>query len=93
MYKGIRYFFFVGLSIPNEKCWLEVDGVQVNWKDGDCIVFDDSFEHSAHFAPKKNFTTPRAVLLLDFWHPQITSDEKKVLLELLNPESYHKEIQ
>ena len=40
------------------------------WKNGKCIAFDDSFEHTAwNHSPK-----PRLVLILDVWHPDM--DEK-----------------
>ena len=51
------------------------------------IVFDDSFQHSATFIDKASLTNtmPRIVLLLDFWHPEVTKEEKEILLDLLKP--------
>lgn len=81
-----KLFFFAGLKIPSD-CWLEVNGTQHNWKSEETVVFDDSFEHSATFSEQSSAAqaSPRAVLIIDFWHPDITKDEKKILLDLLSP--------
>lgn len=75
-----------GLLIP-EGCWLEVAGTQYKWKAQETVIFDDSFEHSATFMNQSSSlqASPRAVLMIDFWHPDVTPDEKKNLLELLAP--------
>lgn len=45
------------------------------WKEGDWIIFDDSFEHEVWH----NGTSLRMVLIVDFWHPELTTDEKRML--------------
>ncbi|KAB7493657.1 Aspartate beta-hydroxylase domain-containing protein 2 [Armadillidium nasatum] len=79
----------LGLQIP-EECWLEVDGTQIRWKEGEVVIFDDSFEHSAYFgfSPNVYDDTPRVVLVLDFWHPNISTKEKDVLQKLFKPEYF-----
>ena len=42
------------------------------WVEGDALVFDDSFEHEVWH----NGSDPRAVLILDFWHPQLPAAER-----------------
>ncbi|KAG7177395.1 aspartate beta-hydroxylase domain-containing protein 2-like [Homarus americanus] len=83
---NVRLRCHLGLNIP-DGCWLEVAGTQYKWKKEETVLFDDSFEHSATFVNQSSSSqaTPRAVLLVDFWHPDITSQEKEVLLELLAP--------
>ena len=50
------------------------------------LVFDDSYEHSATFKEDPSLDkTPRVVLLIDFWHPDVSKQEKEVLLDLLKP--------
>ena len=80
------YFFILGLSIPSG-CFLEVAGTQYKWETQQTIVFDDSFEHSATFANKHSseHAIPRAILMVDFWHPDVSLDERKALQELLVP--------
>ncbi|XP_068223245.1 aspartate beta-hydroxylase domain-containing protein 2-like [Palaemon carinicauda] len=83
---NLRLRCHLGLKIP-DGCFLEVGGEQRKWEVKETIIFDDSFEHSATF--KNNHSSlqslPRAILMVDFWHPDISGDEKKVLMELLAP--------
>ena len=51
---------------------IRVGGETRAWRDGDALVLDDSFEHEVWH----NGTEPRAVLILDLWHPQLPPDEK-----------------
>ncbi|KAK7078855.1 Aspartate beta-hydroxylase domain-containing protein 2 [Halocaridina rubra] len=83
---NLRLRCHLGLSVPNG-CWLEVAGKQYKWQPQQACVFDDSFEHSATFVNQSSsaHAKPRAVLMLDFWHPDVTAEEKKILLELLVP--------
>jgi len=62
------------LKIP-EGCRLRVGDQIVHWKEGQSIVFDDSFEHEA-WNPSKN---ARFVLMFDIFHPDLTKDEKDFL--------------
>nr|XP_045619771.1 aspartate beta-hydroxylase domain-containing protein 2-like [Procambarus clarkii] len=83
---NIRLRCHLGLRIP-DGCWLEVAGTQYKWKVEETVVFDDSFEHSATFVNQSSSSHayPRAVLMVDFWHPDLTSEDKEVLSELLAP--------
>jgi aspartate beta-hydroxylase len=45
------------------------------WKEGDFIVFDDSFEHEVWHEGNKT----RLVLIVDMWHPDLTEEEKNSL--------------
>jgi aspartate beta-hydroxylase len=48
----------------------------VTWKQGECLVFDDSFEHEVWH----DGTEPRVVLLVDTFHPSLGSAERKALI-------------
>jgi aspartate beta-hydroxylase len=61
----------LGIRIPDGDCGLRVGGETRKWQEGSCIVFDDSLEHEAW-----NHTgEPRIVLIIDFWHPDLTPAE------------------
>lgn len=83
---NLRLRCHLGIKVPNG-CWLEVAGQQYKWAVGETLLFDDSFTHSAHFTnqPHNVHSHPRAILLLDFWHPDVSAQEKECLLELLTP--------
>ena len=53
----------LGVSVPEpETCVLKVDGVEGHWREGKCLIFDDTLTHEAW----NRGTKPRVVLLLDF---------------------------
>lgn len=43
---SLRYH--LGLRTPNDDaCWIEVDGVRRSWRDGQAMVFDETYVHEA----------------------------------------------
>ncbi|HUZ11555.1 MAG TPA: aspartyl/asparaginyl beta-hydroxylase domain-containing protein [Caulobacteraceae bacterium] len=43
---SVRYH--LGLRTPNaDGCWIEVDGVRRSWRDGEAMVFDETYVHEA----------------------------------------------
>lgn len=60
------------LVVP-EGCILCVEGEQRAWKEGELLLFDDSFLHEAWH---RGTTYYRAVLMLDLWHPGLSETEK-----------------
>jgi aspartate beta-hydroxylase len=52
-----------------------VGGQELRWKQGECIVFDDSFEHEVWHRGRE----PRIVLILDVWHPDLQPGEIQAL--------------
>jgi len=52
--------------------WLRVGDSYCALQEGKCVVFDDSFEHEAC---NNSLTEPRVVLIVDFWHPDLTDEE------------------
>ena len=67
----------LGLIIPPDAT-LRVGSEVVIWEEGQCLVFDDSFEHEAW----NKSDGERIVLLIQFWHPDLTEAEVWALQEL-----------
>lgn len=57
----------LGLIIPPD-CALEVGGEIRSWREGKCLVFDDTVRHAAW----NHSNQPRVVLLVDFARPGTT---------------------
>jgi aspartate beta-hydroxylase len=49
---------------------------QVTWRQGEMVVFDDSFQH----AVRHDGDRVRIVLLFDVWHPELGDDERERIL-------------
>ncbi len=64
-------------------CKLKVGDHEIEQREGRCIVFDDSFLHSAW----NESDQPRFVLVFDFFHPDLTSAEVAFLSRLPSKES------
>ncbi|MEM7207237.1 MAG: aspartyl/asparaginyl beta-hydroxylase domain-containing protein [Pseudomonadota bacterium] len=63
----------LGLVIP-EGAAIRVETEKVYWQEKQCIVFDESFEHEVW-----NTSGERAVLIMDFWHPELSREERWAL--------------
>lgn len=65
----------LGLRIP-AGCAIRVGGETRTWSEGRCLIFDTTFEHEAW----NKSDEPRVVLLVDFWHPDLTRVEREFLM-------------
>lgn len=68
----------LGLKVPEggvETCWIECAGVRKSWEEGKCVVLDTSFEHETSNQSDED----RHVLIIDFWHPDLTQSERNAL--------------
>jgi aspartyl/asparaginyl beta-hydroxylase (cupin superfamily) len=74
---NVRLRCHLGLEVP-DRCGVRVGGVTGAWREGRCIVFDDSFEHEVWNESDRR----RVVLVLDLWHPDLDDDEVKLLAGL-----------
>jgi len=74
-----RLVCHLGLIVP-KNCAIRVADDVRTWEEGKVILFDDTYEHEAW----NNADTLRAVLLLDMWHPDLTTTEIICLEALLN---------
>ena len=48
-----------------ENCWIRIDDQRVSWREGGCLVFDDTFDHEV----RNDTPDRRVVLLLDVDRP------------------------
>jgi beta-hydroxylase len=61
---SVRYS--LGLATPNDdKCGLVVNGEHYTWRDGDSIIFDQTYLHSAY----NHTDQPRIILMTDIDRP------------------------
>tara|TARA_Y100000768_G_C23844705_1_gene617894 strand:+ start:216 stop:935 length:720 start_codon:yes stop_codon:yes gene_type:complete len=64
-YKGLLRYH-LGLITPNsDDCFISVNNIKYSWKDGDGIIFDDTFEHWVN----NNTDKRRIILLCDIIRP------------------------
>jgi hypothetical protein len=63
-----------GLKVP-EGCWIQVGDERKTWEEGKLTTLDTSFMHSTGNPTEQE----RHVLIIDFWHPELTEAEKVAL--------------
>jgi hypothetical protein len=74
-----RVVMHLPLRVP-PGCYLELTDVgRHHWVEGEPMVFDDTFEHSA-WNPSDR---PRGILLMDAWHPGLSTVERDVFSALI----------
>lgn len=74
-----RVVVHLPLRVP-QGCHLELTDVgRHDWVEGEPMVFDDSFEHSA-LNPSDQ---PRGILLMDAWHPSLSMVERQAFSRLI----------
>ena len=64
----------LGLKVPKD-CWIKVGEEQRSWEVGKLTTLDTSFEHSTG----NPSDAERHVLIIDFWHPELTEAERAAL--------------
>ena len=68
----------LGLRVPPggvETCWIECGGERRAWSEGKAVVLDTSFGHETANLSEDD----RHVLIVDFWHPDLTLTEQEAL--------------
>ncbi len=75
---NLRVRCHLGIEIPGDRCGLEVGGRRTTWGQGECIVFDDSFEHCVWNLSDQD----RIVLIVDLWNPELSDSEITMLTGL-----------
>ena len=69
---NLRVRVHLPLLVPEpEKCGMRVAGETRHWVPGECLIFDDAFEHEVW----NDSAQERAVLLFDLWHWELRPDE------------------
>lgn len=51
----------LGILIPEGECYIEINGEKYYWKEGEFILFDDTYKHHVY----NNTSQPRIVLFMD----------------------------
>jgi aspartyl/asparaginyl beta-hydroxylase (cupin superfamily) len=65
-YKGLlRCHLALQVPEPADQCWIKVGDMSANWKEGRCLVFDDTYVHQV----QNNTEGTRVVLFLDVVRP------------------------
>jgi aspartyl/asparaginyl beta-hydroxylase (cupin superfamily) len=75
---NLRVRCHLPLEVPDGDCALRVGEQVRQWEEGSCLVFDDFFEHEAWNATDRD----RIVLIVDMWHPGLSSTEVGMLESL-----------
>ena len=65
----------LGLKIP-DGCWIQVGEERKSWEVGKLTTLDTSFEHSTGNPTDDE----RHVLIIDFWHPDLSEAERAALV-------------
>lgn len=74
-----RLVMHLPLLVPAE-CALNLLDVGAHaWREGELMMFDDTFEHEAW----NRSDSPRLILLMDCWNPDLSDVEKRALKQLV----------
>jgi aspartate beta-hydroxylase len=65
------------LVVP-EDCALVVGGQKHEWREGEAVAFDDTYEHEAW----NRGTSTRVVLIVDVWNPHLSTPEREAVAAL-----------
>ena len=80
-----RLICHIPLIVP-QGCALRVSNETRSWREGEALIFDDSFEHEAW---NKSDAT-RVILLFEIWRPEISLDERAALTAIFETiNDYH----
>jgi aspartyl/asparaginyl beta-hydroxylase (cupin superfamily) len=72
---NIRVRCHLGIQVPEGDCAISIGGEKKHWREGRCLLLDDHQEHEAW-----NHTQfDRIVLIVDVWHPDLSSQEISLL--------------
>jgi aspartyl/asparaginyl beta-hydroxylase (cupin superfamily) len=69
-----RLICHIPLILPSD-CAIRVGSETRPWKDGEALIFDDSFEHEAWNRSQER----RVILLFEVWRPELTETERSAL--------------
>lgn len=80
MHRGVtnaRVVAHLPLMIP-DNCALNVGGEIHQWREGEVVVFDDTFDHEAWNRSDRT----RVVMIFDLWNPHLTEGERAAVADL-----------
>ncbi len=67
------------LIVP-DNCTLRVGNDTRGWREGECLIFDDSFQHEAW----NRSDSVRAVLITEIWNPFVPDNERQGIVALVD---------
>lgn len=73
-----RLVLHLPLIVPPD-CALDVSGEVHYWKEGRCVMFDDTFEHRAW----NRSTEVRTILIMDVWNPNLRPPEREAIAAIV----------
>jgi aspartyl/asparaginyl beta-hydroxylase (cupin superfamily) len=84
---NIRLRGHLPLTVPDDDvCGITVGGLTKHYKEGELIIFDDSFPHETWHngvqGSNSGSSKDRVVLLFDVWHPDLTFEERAAIVEM-----------
>lgn len=65
----------LALELEEGKCSITVGNEEKYWKEGEMLILDTTFIHST----KNESNRPRYILVLRFWHPGLTEEERRAI--------------
>ena len=71
---SLRRRCHLAIEVP-DGCTIRVGSETRTWVEGQALLFDDSFEHEVWH----HGSSDRIVMIVDFWHPELTDIERRVL--------------
>ncbi|TMH08879.1 MAG: tetratricopeptide repeat protein [Betaproteobacteria bacterium] len=74
-----RLVMHLPLIVPPDCALNLVDAGEHHWKEGELVMFDDTFKHEAW----NRSTSTRIILLMDCWSPYLTPVEKQAVKRLV----------
>ena len=77
----LRCHLPIVLPEESEACFIRVGGEVKFWKEGEMLIFDDSYEHEACNLSEIH---DRVVMVFDIWHPEITPQEREAMVSYFN---------
>jgi hypothetical protein len=72
---GLNLICHIGIDIPDGDLGLVVDGEMRRWAEGEAVLFNDSFPHTAYNLSEAE----RTVLLVEHWNPAAPHDSRQLL--------------
>ncbi len=82
---NLRLRFQLPIMAPPDCCTMRVGNETRTYREGECFIFDDSYNHEVKHDGDEQTSFDRVVLLLDFWHPELTDLEIEATEMLLPP--------
>jgi aspartyl/asparaginyl beta-hydroxylase (cupin superfamily) len=72
---NMRLRCHLGIQVPSGDCAIKVGEEVRYWAEGECLVFDDYYQHEAW----NHTDETRTVVILDIWHPELSRREIQLL--------------